>query len=340
MSTVLWRRTLDAVTGELLFEGPVQPELEEDESHHFKEPLNTVTELWHSGKSAALTTSFLGYDDSLEEVSEGWDGSFENPFTGKNIFYKIYVTDLAKGVGDFNSSLSDSSTDEEDMTSGGPKFSKGMTLTRQEQKAIEKELQCSDIMKQSPDYIEAFVDAARKEATSFQTWKSLRPIPPAEAKRILADPKLRRRAMSSRAVYRDKPKGVAPLRAKCRVVIRGNQDPDLRSITRNAPTPSRLSEPSTFQVLMEKLSRPRPFGSSGPGTSPQRSFRASRTWKNVRARFSRGRRLTRSSRELARVPCMRSLATCMDWQMPHIRGQLRSNAAWLLWDFACTRLIA
>lgn len=187
MSTVLWRRTLDAVAGELLFEGPVQPELEEDESHHFKEPLNTVTELWHSGKSAALTTSFLGYDDSLEEVSEGWDGSFENPFTGKNIFYKIYVTDLAKGVGDFNSSLSDSSTDEEDMTSGGPKFSKGMTLTRQEQKAIEKELQCSDIMKQSPDYIEAFVDAARKEATSFQTWKSLRPIPPAEAKRILAD---------------------------------------------------------------------------------------------------------------------------------------------------------
>ena len=48
--------------------------------------------------------------------------------------------------------------------------------------------------------------------------------------------------MSSRAVYRDKSKGVAPLRAKCRVVIRGNQDPDLRSITGNAPTPSRLSE--------------------------------------------------------------------------------------------------
>ena len=243
LSTVTWRRTLNAMTGEVLFEGPVQPELEQDECHHFKEPINIVTELWHSHTMSACSTSFLGFDDALEEIPEGWDGSFENPFTGKNVFYKVYVNYLAEGEQDFESTLSESSTDEDDMSTGTSKaFRHATKLTRQEKKAIEKELKCSDVMLQSPDYIQAFVDATKKEALSFQTWKSLKPVPPQEAKRILADPILRRRVMSSRAVYKDKSKGIPPLRAKCRVVIRGNQDPDLRSISRNAPTPSRLSE--------------------------------------------------------------------------------------------------
>ena len=48
--------------------------------------------------------------------------------------------------------------------------------------------------------------------------------------------------MKSRGAYKDKSRGTGPLQAKTRVVIIGCQDPDLRQLTRDSPTPTRLSE--------------------------------------------------------------------------------------------------
>ena len=52
----------------------------------------------------------------------------------------------------------------------------------------------------------------------------------------------RHRIMKARAAYRDKNRGVPPLRPKCRVVIIGCGDPDLKQLSRDSPTPSRISE--------------------------------------------------------------------------------------------------
>ena len=235
VSNIRWRRTLDAHTGDIIFEGPIKTSEDEgSEYHHLEKPRDTITELWYRGSRAPRT--FSAYDDAIIQIEPGWDGSHEIPLPPSNVFYQIYASQLAKSVGDLTSRPSDSETDDPEHEMGRP------GPTRQEQKAAEKELHYRDIMAQTDDYIAEFVKATQKEAASFTEWKSLRPVPPEEAKRILADPVLRRRVVTSRACYRDKNKNVPPLKAKCRVVARGNQDPDLRSLTRQAATPSRTSE--------------------------------------------------------------------------------------------------
>ena len=47
--------------------------------------------------------------------------------------------------------------------------------------------------------------------------------------------------MKARACYRDKNIGMGPLKAKCRVVLKGFNDPDLAGLARNSPTATRLS---------------------------------------------------------------------------------------------------
>ena len=135
-------------------------------------------------------------------------------------------------------------------------MSKGMPAkTRQEQKADEKELSWRDIMKQSPDYIQGFVEAVQKEAKSFEQWRCLRPIPPEEEQEIMSNPELKKRVINSRGCYRDKNKGVPPLNAKARIVAQGNQDPDLRSLTRQSPTPNRVSEFLVMAIFVSGINQ-------------------------------------------------------------------------------------
>ena len=58
----------------------------------------------------------------------------------------------------------------------------------------------------------------------------------------MKDPVLQKRVLRSRAAYRDKNRGQGELRAKTRVVIIGCGDPDLKQLSRDSPTPTRLSE--------------------------------------------------------------------------------------------------
>ena len=62
-----------------------------------------------------------------------------------------------------------------------------------------------------------------------------------EIRRVMSNPELTRRALK-RAAYRDKNKGLGEIKAKCRVVLIGRCDPDLFHLSRDSPTPSRLSE--------------------------------------------------------------------------------------------------
>lgn len=267
---VKWRRTIDANSNEIIFEGVFDPEKEDEEHFNFDGPKNVITELWYS-KPSRKNQVFRAYDDALDEIEPGWDGSDDVPLPPSKRYYQVYALELAKNVGDALSRPSDSDTEADDYKFGTKK------LTRQEKKAIEKELHYRDILSQAEEYIEEFVKSAQKEEASFMEWKSLKPVPPQEAQEILRDPVRRKRVITSRACYRDKNKGVPPLKAKTRIVARGNQDPDLKSLTRQAATPSRISEMLTYLIFISGL-RGKAFGSTRTwkmwaGTPQQLSFR-------------------------------------------------------------------
>ena len=64
----------------------------------------------------------------------------------------------------------------------------------------------------------------------------------------MGDPKLRRRVMKSRNAYKNKNAGRTneETKAKCRTVIMGCCDPDLRALSRSAPTALSIS----FYIMM------------------------------------------------------------------------------------------
>ena len=64
-----------------------------------------------------IPPAFQSYDDAVEEIDEGWDGSQENPLPAFcNFFYQMYVTYLAKSVDVQESALSSSDEEWEDMS--------------------------------------------------------------------------------------------------------------------------------------------------------------------------------------------------------------------------------
>lgn len=75
-----------------------------------------------------IPPAFQSYDDAVEEIDEGWDGSQENPLPlFCNFFYQMYVTYLAKSVDVQESALSSSDEEWEDV-------SQARHLTRKEKK--------------------------------------------------------------------------------------------------------------------------------------------------------------------------------------------------------------
>ena len=77
MSYVKWRRTIDANANELIFEGVIDPDEEEENKLHFGEPRNIITEFWFIPPPEA-NHYYYGYDETIREIEPGWDGSDEN----------------------------------------------------------------------------------------------------------------------------------------------------------------------------------------------------------------------------------------------------------------------
>ena len=96
-------------------------------------------------------------------------------------------------------------------------------LTRQQQKALDKELPWRVIVEKGGDYLAEFIKAAQDEEKSWMRFGSVEPIDQKTADQIMSTAKGRKRVLRSRAAYRDKAKGW-PLRAKARVVALGCLD--------------------------------------------------------------------------------------------------------------------
>ena len=187
------------------------------------------------------------YDNgSAEPKAVHWDGSpdLKNPFFDGNHAYNIYLASSARktemehaGVTTDIGRPDEETSDDEDM-----QLSNQRGLTRQEMKQLDREIPWREIVNLPLMMRQKYVESATKEYNGWMDWHGIRPLSDAEAQEVRRDPRLRRRIMKSRAAYRDKARGQGQLRAKTRVVIIGCGDPDLRQLTRDSPTPSRLSE--------------------------------------------------------------------------------------------------
>ena len=131
-------------------------------------------------------------------------------------------------------SREDASSDDESFT-----VPNNRTHSRQELKQLDRELQIVQLPLVS---YQKYLDSVRVERDNWMSWGGIRPLSREETRQVMSDPELSRRILKSRAAYRDKNKGVGEIKAKCRVVLIGRADPDLFHLSRDSPTPSRLSE--------------------------------------------------------------------------------------------------
>jgi len=213
----------------------------------------------------------LYHDCFFNEFSElelagptGWDGCFEPPPVFQSLCNIAQIPGcnehcncescsmqfhdcLSVGQADTADALSASSlselfSDASEMSSdsdGDPAPS--TSLSRKEQRALDREIPWREIMSGPASTRDEFVKSVKKEESKWDKWGPVEPVPDDQVDSILENPMLSRRCLKSRAAYRDKNCGVGDIAAKCRVVVMGCNDPDLANLDRNAPTCSRLS---------------------------------------------------------------------------------------------------
>lgn len=123
-------------------------------------------------------------------------------------------------------------------------------LSRQEQKALDREIPWRTILAMPPAYVDKFLAAVEKEFQSWQEWNSVEPLTDDQVKDVMENSTLARRILPARACYRDKACGIGEVQAKCRIVALGHLDPDLAMLSRNAGTPSRSTEQVMYAMLV------------------------------------------------------------------------------------------
>ncbi|CAJ1434946.1 unnamed protein product, partial [Effrenium voratum] len=153
-SRVYFRRTIDAKTGEIINQEEA-PQQELD--IQLPQAMTIITELWHLPQPHECY--FVGYEDGTIPMEAGWDGGPEttSPIESST-FFDVYATKLAKSENDTTTTINDDS-DVENMAYGE---SPAAQLTRQQAKALEKELPVSHIMTMPENNIHEFVKAAVK----------------------------------------------------------------------------------------------------------------------------------------------------------------------------------
>ena len=206
----------------------------------------------YSNSNATLRRDERSFDFTYDDVDgihllpEGFDGSNDiyMPYA-----HKVYMNAYRKDK-DYHGTGSSDESDADTEDFRGKKTQIAPTLTRQERKALDKEIPWQTILKMDQPSIKAYVEAAQAEERSWIQFGSVRALTDAEAQTILNDKKLKRRILRSRAAYRDKSKGAEALKAKCRVVAIGCLDPDLWTLQREAATPTRQSEFILYAIFL------------------------------------------------------------------------------------------
>ena len=178
-----------------------------------------------------------------------WDGSAATPQkTAHSVLFSKTATNMLQAEGyavletDLTGQQSESDAESSASDTQPDVSIKKKILTRKEAKALEREIPWRSILKLPKDQIDQYIQSAVKEWKGWGTWDSIEPVTPEEAAKILSNPSSRKRVLRSRACYRNKSKDPNKLVAKTRVVALGHLDPDLASISRDSPTPSRTSE--------------------------------------------------------------------------------------------------
>ena len=236
--SILHRRVYQLDTGEILHD---KHYVEADDGKTFiNQKKAMVTQLWYRQPAEQHDFGMLCVDDDgIQQVSPGHDGTAEIVMPYKQ---DVFMQTYRKHPEYDGDGLSDDSDIELDNLSKTPLSRPGAQLSRLEQKALDKEIPWQHIFNGPADVLEKFKEAARNEESSWKFWQSVIPLSHQQAKEILADPIQKKRVMRSRAAFRDKSKGIPPLKPKCRVVALGHLDPDLHSLTRDSATPSRQAE--------------------------------------------------------------------------------------------------
>jgi len=120
-------------------------------------------------------------------------------------------------------------------------------MTRAQKKAMDREIPWQEILDSSPDVQQAFIQALKNEAESFDSYGSIAAIPDDEAEEIQADPIKKKHILRGRVCYRDKNVGRPPLKAKARAVALGFNDPRLRWLRRFSPTATKAGFVAVMQ---------------------------------------------------------------------------------------------
>ena len=186
-------------------------------------------------------------DDGIQFRPEFFDGTAAyNAYKPNYVCFQHYQKspDYA-GDGQSDDSDSDRDSQDEQKPLTGEK-----KLSRLEQKALDKEIPWQRIMDGPQHILDAFIKAAQSEEASWMSWQSVRALTENEANSILQDGKKRRRVLRSRAAFRDKAKGLPPIKPKCRIVALGHMDPDLFSLCRESATPSRQAEYTLLAIYI------------------------------------------------------------------------------------------
>ncbi|CAK9060272.1 Copia protein (Gag-int-pol protein) [Cleaved into: Copia VLP protein [Durusdinium trenchii] len=201
------------------------------------------THRWDIFDDNTMCLKFPGFDGSPDTVG----------FHRSQIYMTFYLNSVQREqeVKDGDPKVSDAETsDDEQLT-----LSNAKVRTRQEQKQYEKEIPWRSIMLMDKMTIDKYILAIQKEFDGWQRWSGVQPVPSDEAERIFKDRILRRRVLRSRMAYRDKNRGIGTLAAKARCVLIGCADPDITSLSRDSPTPSRTSEFLLLAILASGSNR-------------------------------------------------------------------------------------
>ena len=187
-------------------------------------------------------------------------------------------------------------------------------LSRQEQKALDREIPWRTILAMPPKYVDKFLATINKEVTSWLEWNSVEPLTPEQANQVYKDPKLAKRIIPARACYRDKACGIGEVKAKWRVVALGHLDPDLATLNRNSGTPSRCTEQIMYAMLVAGLN--------------QELFDTAMAWKawtgDASTAFLQGRNTDRVLPLFLKLPADGLIAMTGMWTSPlyRIRGNV------------------
>ena len=164
---------------------------------------------------------------TFERVEDGWDGNLKAISPSTSTAFRVAAAKVEKAE-----VSSDSSNDEQ-----APSMER---LSRQERKALDREIPWRVILESPPETVELYVEASRKQ---FASWMScIAPLTPAKIKDIKNTPSLRRRIIRSR-------------NAKRRTVVLGCQDPDLATLARSSPTPSKMAEMILLQIAVAGMNK-------------------------------------------------------------------------------------